>query len=584
MATPALCLVLSLVVCSSLGSHWPRVRLPDGSVLLGAATTTARSGRPVYEFRGVRYASAPAHQRFKHSQPAGPLGEYNATQFAPPCPPAFSWSNDWFTDPDPEVLANLRRPADDDDQEDCLFLNVFTPTLDGGARLAVLVHIHGGSYIAGSPLLARPGFMLEHDLLLVTVQYRLFVPGFLFVGTEEAPGNMGLLDMTAALAWVQRHIASFGGDPSRVTVSGGSAGAAAAELLAYSPVASRLFQQVVPMSGSAHAPWAMERPEDALKAAGSIAQKAGCESGRPADVVACLRGLPIANLSDIYMDHAMSFWDQDVDTLVGVTPVVQRQRLRSPAVLPQSPQELCQPRSGYRGRPMMIGVTKHDGHFFVGHGFHVWMNPNVSETERLYRIQSFLMESLKNTYDPVIADALYEKYLNGYSSPEDILIGLTDFVGAAKFKGPLITSANCNTNHGGRTYVYTLSHVGRFPNEAVEHGMDVLYLSPRSDFKLSEEDEEVSRRLVHLHANFIMYGDPTPNISRVDGVPEWPPYEPGGGPYLRIDWPFRVQRDFEAREFNVTRAEGLPRSHAGHGRATVAVLLACGTLRHLLSR
>ncbi|XP_049763200.1 cholinesterase 1-like [Schistocerca cancellata] len=584
MAPLAICLVWAWLLAAAPAASAVWVRLPDGSRLLGAATSTARTGRPVYEFRGVRYASAPSSERFKHSQPVGPLGEYNATQFAPPCPPAFSWSNDWFTDPDPEVLANLRQPAEDEDQEDCLFLNVFTPTLDPGARMAVLVHIHGGSYIAGSPLLARPGFMLEHDLLLVTVQYRLFVPGFLYVGTDDAPGNMGLLDMTTALSWVQQNIASFGGDPGRVTISGGSAGAAAVELLAYSPIASQLFHQVLPMSGSAHAAWAMEKPEDAFRAAKNIARLAGCNSTRPEEMVGCLRSVPIANLSDIYMEHAMSFWDNDVDTLVGVTPVVQDRRLRSPAVLPASPRELCAPWSAYRGRPMMVGVTKHDGHFFVGHGLHVWMNSNVTERERLYRMQSFLMESLKTEYDPVIADALYEKYLNGYNRTEDIFIALTDFIGAAKFKGPMIKSANCNTNHGGKTYVYTLNHVGHFPNQAVEHGMDVLYLSPRSDFRLSEEDEKVSRRLVHLHANFIMYGDPTPNTSRVDGVPQWPPYEPRGGPYLRVDWPFRVQRDFEAREFNVTRAEGIGRSGSRRAGATVAVLLLCGVLRQLLSR
>jgi para-nitrobenzyl esterase len=146
--------------------------------------------------------------------------------------------------------------------EDCLYLNVWAPPRQAGRRLPVIVWIHGGGYANGSasmPLyhgdrLARKG------VLVVTIAYRLGALGFLAhpALSAESPhrssGNYGLMDQIAALEWVKRNIAAFGGDPGRVTIAGQSAGAMAVSALLTSPRAQGLFQGAIAQSGGIFEP------------------------------------------------------------------------------------------------------------------------------------------------------------------------------------------------------------------------------------------------------------------------------------------------------------------------------------------
>jgi para-nitrobenzyl esterase len=146
--------------------------------------------------------------------------------------------------------------------EDCLYLNVWTPAKSPAERLPVIVWIHGGGYTNGSasmPLywgerLARRG------IVVVSVAYRLGPLGFLALPalTRESPhrssGNYGLMDQLAALAWVQRNIAAFGGDPTCVTVAGQSSGSISVSILMASPLAKGLFQRAIGESGGLFEP------------------------------------------------------------------------------------------------------------------------------------------------------------------------------------------------------------------------------------------------------------------------------------------------------------------------------------------
>jgi para-nitrobenzyl esterase len=143
--------------------------------------------------------------------------------------------------------------------EDCLALNVWTPATRDEERLPVLVYIHGGAYSSGSgdvPLYDGTS-LAARGVVVVTLNYRLGVFGFLAhpALSRESPhgtsGNYGLLDQVAALAWVQRNIAAFGGDPQRVTLAGQSAGAGSVHLLTTSPLARGSFQRAIAQSG----PW-----------------------------------------------------------------------------------------------------------------------------------------------------------------------------------------------------------------------------------------------------------------------------------------------------------------------------------------
>lgn len=209
--------------------------------LRGTLTTSARA-----EFLGIPYAQPPlANLRWR---PPVPLkawqGVRDVQHFGAPCAqmPAGDWN---------------RRDAEMS-QEDCLFLNVITPHWPVKEKLPVMFWIHGGANTGGtaSSALYKDGTLVDHGIILVTVNYRLGIFGFFAHPelTKESPhhasGNYGLMDQIAALHWVHDNIANFGGDPANVTVFGQSAGAHDASLLMTSPLAKGLFEKVIGESGT----------------------------------------------------------------------------------------------------------------------------------------------------------------------------------------------------------------------------------------------------------------------------------------------------------------------------------------------
>ncbi len=149
--------------------------------------------------------------------------------------------------------------------EDCLYLNVWTPTRDAADRLPVLFWIHGGGFVVGHGAEPRydGGNLAARGMVVVTANHRLGALGFLAhpdLTTEAgASGNYGLLDQLAALAWVKRNIAAFGGDPDCVTIAGESAGSISVSALMASPLAAGLFQRAIGQSGAMFPPPATAR-------------------------------------------------------------------------------------------------------------------------------------------------------------------------------------------------------------------------------------------------------------------------------------------------------------------------------------
>ena len=175
--------------------------------------------------------------------------------------------------------------------EDCLYLNIWTPAKSADDRLPVMVWIHGGGFDHGTG--AASGYdgenLASKGAVVVTINYRVGVFGFLALPelTAESPhhasGNYGLLDQIAALEWVQRNIAAFGGDPTRVTIFGESAGAESVSVLMASPLARGLFTRAIAESGGAFGP--LPSLADAEKDGEKLARKAR----RDADVLKTLR-------------------------------------------------------------------------------------------------------------------------------------------------------------------------------------------------------------------------------------------------------------------------------------------------------
>jgi para-nitrobenzyl esterase len=204
------------------------------TVELSAATITGRPGavEGTHAFLGIRYARA---ARFEAPEAVVPSGSFDAGAFGPAAPQR----------PASESVPGDVTPAAMD--EDCLFLNVWTPA-DRGPH-PVLVWFHGGGFLTGAtadPTIDGARLAARGPLVVVTVAYRLGALGFLGVGVR----NCGLLDQECALGWVQDHIAAFGGDPERVTIAGESAGGGSVLHLLASPRTTGRFRRAIVQSGA----------------------------------------------------------------------------------------------------------------------------------------------------------------------------------------------------------------------------------------------------------------------------------------------------------------------------------------------
>jgi para-nitrobenzyl esterase len=195
-------------------------------------------------WRGIPFGHAP---RFQAPRPPTPWSdERDATRFAAVA----------IQSRDPRAAAMSGITDKIVTSEDCLVVNVYAPASDGKPR-PVVVWIHGGAFIMGSgsqPLYNGTSFALHHDVVVVTLNYRLGVLGFLYfgdlLGEAYAEGNYALLDQIAALRWVRDNIAAFGGDPGAVTIMGESAGAVSVATLLAMPGAQGLFHRAILQSGA----------------------------------------------------------------------------------------------------------------------------------------------------------------------------------------------------------------------------------------------------------------------------------------------------------------------------------------------
>ncbi|EAT06840.1 MULTISPECIES: carboxylesterase/lipase family protein [Sphingomonadaceae] len=273
----------------------------------------------------------------------------DALRWQPP-KPAARWSgvrettayrNDCMQEPFPSDAAPLGTTP----SEDCLYLNIWKPAGAAG-KLPVMVWIYGGGFVNGgsSPPTYSGAPIASQGVMVVSFNYRLGRFGTFrhpALGKDQGV-NYGLLDQIAALKWVQRNIAGFGGDPDQVTIVGESAGGRSVHALMTTPLAKGLFDRAVIMSGGDGKPGALSTPADAERLAAAFGQSQGIAPDAP-DAAAKLRALPArAVVGDLNLAKMENFFSPVTDGRSGVDVIAAHESGRAPVI------------------PVMIGATSAD--------------------------------------------------------------------------------------------------------------------------------------------------------------------------------------------------------------------------------
>lgn len=459
------------------------VRTTDGAIR-GFASDGVRV------FDGVPYARPPVGElRWRPPQPvAGWSGVRDTTRPGPDCvQTAVAW-----------------RPAAASTNEDCLYLNVWTPLdMQRDSALPVAVWFHGGGYVNGAGRDFRPVAMVrEGNLLVVTVNYRLGAMGYLSLPQLDADngadsGNYGLLDQIQALRWVQQNIARFGGDPSRVMIAGQSAGAESVCSLLASPAASGLFSTAVVESGLSCSgnPVAQAQAQDA-----SFVAALGCDSSNAAAVVTCLRSKPASDILNA-QQHAGS-WRPTTGT----------------AVLPQQPQDAFAA-GAFNHVPVLIGGTSHETRAFVYEQNDLINQPVTA---------AGYLASVNKTYGANAPAVLAHYPLADYSVPGAALAAVGTDSG---FSCPELASA-ASLSRAVPTYVYEfrdetapLRPYELVPSSfslATQHSAELPYLwGSNSTTPLTPRQHRLSSDMIAYWARFARTGTLT-----VRGLPDVPRYSP----------------------------------------------------------
>jgi para-nitrobenzyl esterase len=298
-----LCLAISMLLVQPASPQHVDTKGP--LVHLANGTLEGTMSGEIAVFKGIPFAQPPVGPlRWRPPQPNAPWsGIRDATKPSRPCMQSLQ-GVDSFIEPLAAAYGVTYSPQQLDPSEDCLYLNVWTPQLQPGVHLPVMVWLHGGSNRVGSG--TEPGYdgasLASRGVIVVTTNYRLGVMGFFAHPelTAESPqhssGNYGLLDQIEALRWVKQNIAQFGGDPENVTLFGESAGSVDATTLMASPHAASLFRRVIAESGPAFGLGPSQNLARMELLGGAVGKEAG---GQPGSQLAVLRKLPAAQIAQI---------------------------------------------------------------------------------------------------------------------------------------------------------------------------------------------------------------------------------------------------------------------------------------------
>ncbi|XP_012215980.1 esterase FE4-like [Linepithema humile] len=488
-----------------------QLEIPQG-FLKGLKTNTVLQNKPYYSFKGIPYAKPNIGlNKFQMPEPADSWeGTYDATYHRSTCP--------FFNVLEQDMLG----------EEDCLFLNVYTPVLDKEARRAVMVWFHGGNFNGGSgdDSFFGPDFLVEQDVILVTLNYRLGPLGFLNTGDKNAPGNAGLKDQVMALKWVKDNVHYFGGCPNRVTIFGEDAGASSVQLHMMSPMSDGLFNSAIQQSGSAVNTWAMSY--NPREMAFKLGDKLEIETSDSAELVARLaefsaKELITASMELIKTENTMN------GRFAAFIPSVEID-LGQEIFLPADPWTLLKT-GKIADVPVMAGITADESSYFVQ-----MMLGNIDQMNEHF--ENFLPDDLnvtdagqKNQLGENLKSFYFEDKSISTETTKEFMMMLDDVMFDV---ATALSLEILSTRISAPIYEYLFSYEAPFGmmkslfqvEEGVAHGDDMTYEFYSDILKNVPQSgspaEKMTRIFTTLLANFAKDGNPTSNMNDYVNV-NWEP-------------------------------------------------------------
>jgi len=489
-------LLINIVSCQE-------VLLEISQGILRGRTATNQDGGLFYSFQNIPYAQPPINElRFKAPVPADGWEDIrDATTDVPNC---WQFAGGFF---------------EGSGQEDCLYLNVYTPELpsENSTGKPVMVWIHGGAFAYGSAgtLYYGPEFLLTKDIVLVAMNYRLGLLGFINLDDPElgVPGNAGMKDQVLALQWVKDNIQRFGGDPNDVTIIGESAGAMSVHLHVLSQMSTGLFQKASALSGAALSDFLLGYKNNGVL----VAQQLGIQTENWSEMLTSLQEMSVPEL----ISAAQILYSQGA--LFIMSPTIEGAS-NEPAFLSSRPLDII--RSGdYNQVALLTGVTNAEGLYFIldetignileeNFSFVV---PREFEVESGSEKEAEIAQKIKEFYfgdtepsreDIEQAVALYTDIVFGYPAYRSVLehwetlsAPMYFYIFAAE------TELNFNKQVDPRLW--------EFPGAAHSDDLGYLFhtLFTPSVMETGSIEDLAWRNMVALWTNFAIYGNPTPDDS-----------------------------------------------------------------------
>ncbi|XP_072488369.1 liver carboxylesterase 1-like [Notamacropus eugenii] len=496
---------------------------------------------PVQVFLGVPFAKPPLGPlRFRPPQPPEPWNYVkNTTTYPPACtqnPEVSKYLMALFAFRNESI--SLRY------SEDCLYLNIYTPAiLTKKSNLPVMVWIHGGVLFMGEASTYN-GLALSalENVVVVSIQYRIGIFGFFSTGDEHASGNWGCLDQVAALHWIQRNIANFGGDPSSVTIFGEDSGGFSVSALVLSPLTKNLFHRAIFQSGVVLVKYLFSHNVKPI--AEKIAAIAGCKTTTSAILVQCLRQKTedeILNITEELKLFRLDFTGNPTEKYVSVPTVVDG------VFFPKSPKELLdEKQSG--GISLIMGITQEEFGWFYPMSMRYPLSEDGLDQETATTLlwDSYpLIEIPKN-----LTSVVTQEYLGVTDDPVKKKELFLDMLGDLMLGIPTVILARHYRDSGIPTYLYEFQHSasvwGNVKPASVnaDHGDDLYFMFgiPFLRDGFSEKEKQLSRRMMKYWGNFAWNGNPNG-----EGLLMWPQYDQNEE-YLQINITSKIGKKLKDNE------------------------------------